>query len=100
MIGVVLNPVFDLSIKTATSALRIIHYISEFNVFVAEVAEKINVHVVPREFNLSCGLLLSCCWMKEVKIRGNYELDKYDIQEPDDGYYEIHCANMPRVSSV
>jgi hypothetical protein len=63
-IGAALYPVFDLSIRTATSALANFCYISEFSVSVAGVAEKIKVYTVPREFNLSYGLLLSCRWMR------------------------------------
>jgi hypothetical protein len=64
------------------------------------VAEIIKVYAVPREFNLSYGLLLPRRWIREVKSRGNYELDKYYIQEPNSSYREIRRANTPRVSSV
>ena len=84
--GAPLFPAFDLTIRTATSALTTIKYFTEVEVSVARVTAKIQIYAIPREFNLSYGPLLSCRWMRQVKIRGNYELDKYYIKD-DKGKY-------------
>ena len=75
--GAPLFLVFDLTIRTATSALKSIHYFTELDVIVAGICTKIRVYTIPREFNLSYGLLLSRRWMRQVKMHGNYEDDKY-----------------------
>ena len=60
--GATLYPVFDLTIRTATSALTTIRYFTELDVIVAGIQAKIRIYAIPREFNLSYGLLLSRRW--------------------------------------
>ena len=99
--GATLYPVCDLTIRTATSALTTIRYFSELDVIVAGVQTKIRIYAIPREFNLSYGLLLSRRWMRQVQIRGNYELDKYYIKDPDTGKYrEILRNTVTGVNAV
>ena len=99
--GATLYPVFDLTIRTATSALTTIRYFSELDVTVAGVQTRIRIYAIPREFNLSYGLLLSRRWMRQVQIRGNYELDKYYIKDPDSGKYrEILRNKVTGVNAV
>jgi len=103
--GLPLFPVFDLTIRTATSALTTIKYCTELDVSVAGVTARIRVHAVPREFNLSYGLLLSRRWMRQVKLRGNYELDKYYIKDSKGKYIEVprnvtapvNAVEVPRI---
>ena len=98
--GAPLYPAFDLTIRTATSALTTIKYYTEVDVSVAGVTAKIRVYAIPREFNLSYGLLLSRRWMRQVKIRGNYELDKYYIKDTKDKYCEVPRNTAAQVNSV
>ena len=103
--GAPLFPVFNLTIRTATSALTTIKYYTELDVSVAGVTTRIRVYAIPREFNLSYGLLQSHRWMKQVKMRGNYELDKYFIKDSKHKYREVprnytthvHAVELPRV---
>ena len=98
--GAPLYPAFDLTIRTATSALTTIKYFTEVDVSVAGVTAKIRVFAIPREFNLSYGLLLSRRWMRQVKIRGNYELDKYYIKDEKDKYREVPRNTAAQVNTV
>jgi hypothetical protein len=72
-IGATLHPIRNLSIQTATSALMEIKYYADITVIVGGVLAQIVVHAIPRESNLSYGLLLSRGWLKSVRARGNYE---------------------------
>lgn len=92
--GATLYPVFDLTIRTATSALTTIRYFAELDVIVAGIQAKIRIYAIPREFNLSYGLLLSRRWMRQVQIRGNYGFDKYYIKDPETGKYREVLRNM------
>ena len=58
-IGASLFYVQDLTIRTATSALRKIRYYSNVDTIVAGVKTRIRIYAIPREFVLSYDLLLS-----------------------------------------
>jgi hypothetical protein len=99
--GAPLYPVFDLTIRTATSALTMIRYDTELDVIVAGVQAGICVYAIPREFNLSYGLLLSQRWMQQVRMRENYDLDKYYIRDPENGKYrEVQRNTITNVNAV
>ena len=98
--GAPLFPAFDLTIRTATSALTTIKYFTEVEVSVAGVTAKIQIYTIPRKFNLSCGLLLSRQWMRRVKIRGNYELDKCYIKNDKGKYREVRGNSAAQVNAV
>jgi len=99
-IGAPLYPVFDLTIRTATSALTTIRYYTEVDVSVAGVLARIRVYAIPREFNLSYGLLLSRRWMRQVKMRGNYELDTYYLKDGKGKYREVPRNTVSNVNAV
>ena len=67
---------------------------------VAGVTAKIQIYTIPCEFNLSYGLLLSRQWMWQVKIRGNYELDKYYIKDDKGNYHEVPRNSTAQVNAV
>ena len=98
--GAPLYPAFGLTIRTATSALTTIKYYTEVDVSVAGVTAKIHVYAIPREFNLSYGLLVSRRWMRQVKIRGNYEMDKYYIKDSKDKYHKVPRNTAAHVNAV
>ena len=65
-IGAPLSAVHDLTIRMATSALTGIRYCSDVDTIVAGVKAHIRIYVMPREFALSYGLLLSRRWLRKV----------------------------------
>jgi hypothetical protein len=101
--------VHDLSIRTATSVLTPIRYYSDVYVTVAGVTTKIRIHALPRELNLSYGLLLGRRWLKAVHAKGDYEKDTYAIaDDPNGQYWEVQreitkgkqAKEIPRVQAM
>ena len=58
-LGVALFPVYNLTIRTATSALTEIQYYSDVEIEVSGIHTRIRVYVIPRELSLAYGMLLS-----------------------------------------
>ena len=100
VMGVPLYPVFDMMIRTATSALTTIKYYTDVDVTVCGVSAKFRVYAIPREFNLSYGLLSSLRWTRQVKLRGNYEIDKYYIKDWKQRYRDILRNTTTQVNAV
>ena len=98
--GMPLYPLFDLTNRTATSALTTIKYYTELDVTVSGVSAKIRVYAILRKFNLFFGLLLSHRWTRQVKMRGNYELDKYYIKDGKQRYREVWRNTTTQVNAV
>ena len=98
--SVPLYPVFDLTIRTATSALTRTKYYTELDVTVSRVSAKIRVYAILGKFNLSCGLPSSHRWMRLVKMRGNYELDKYYTKDEKQRYRKVLRNTITQVNEL
>jgi hypothetical protein len=73
----------------------------ELDVIVAGAQARIHVYAIPRELKLSYGLMLSQRWMRQVRMRGNDELDKYYIRDPENGKYrEVQRNTITNVNAV
>ena len=104
-VGAPLSPVHESTIQTATSALTRIRYYSDVDTIVAGVKVCIRILVMPCEFALTYGLLLSRWWLRKVRARGNYEKDTYIIADevglfrPIKRYLEraVNAVEIPRI---
>ena len=104
-IGVALFPVYNLTIRTATSALTEIQYYSDVEIEVSGVRTLIRVYAIPREFSLAYGMLLSRRWLQKVRAQGNYERDTYVIADEQGRFREVqryreresHTTEIPTI---
>ena len=88
-IGVAPFPVYNLTIRMATSALTEIQYYSHVEIGVSGVHTLICVYAIPREFSLAYRMLLSRRWLQKVRAQGNYERDTYVIADEQGRLCEV-----------
>ena len=104
-IGVALFPVYNLTIRTATSPVTEIEYYSDVEIEVSGVHTLIHVYAIPREFSLAYGILISRHWLQNVRGQGNYERDTYVIANERGRFCEMqrysecesHATEIPTI---
>ena len=75
-------------------------YYADVDIIVAGVKTRIRIYAMPREFDLSYGLLLSRRWLRKVKAHGNYERDTYIIADEAGNFREVKRYHERAVNAV
>ena len=71
----------DLQIRTATGDIWPIHYYTLFEVTIAGVTAQVRAYIIAKSTTYT--LLLGRRWMKQVKAKGDYKSNTYEIEGED-----------------
>ena len=71
----------DLQIRTATGDIWPIHYYTMFEVTIAGVTAQVRAYIISKSTTYT--LLLGRRWMKQVKAKGDYKANTYEMEGED-----------------